>query len=624
MIDISYMILMNSLSRIDFSKGIFSWEILFLVLFFSSYGLIQNKTTKYLHKIGTFIAEYLPKQTEIEIVGWEYLSNSLYTFEYPHNMKAINYYVYSNNKSKNFRYFNNKRNGVYYSDDVKDALELDNTPNYTLGEVTNIKLEDDIYLSLYIDEMSGNDTNPDNKSNKITINWKIVMTLRSYKYSPIQLQDFINKCMIQYDNYTTNKNKNKTYHFIYQGKNNGKLSFSAKVISDFNNPDMQNYETFDNIFHANKNTIIKDINRLRDIDFYKRTGLKRKKGYLFYGEPGTGKTVTVMGMSNYDKRHIIEVPLSRVKTNNEFEQILNVSQINGIKFNPDNIIIFFDEIDVGTKLKRDNSDTNNKAESSDIESAKIISKAIKSSSEYEEISSGDKLNIGTLLSRLDGIGNYAGIIIVGATNDISNVDKALYRDGRLNLLKFDNASYDDMRCIIERYYQVDINNTQIEILKKLDGKISHAKIRLKLEHYETIDDLFIALSELEVKNYFDIDISNITQNQLLNNENDQQLITDKLIISNDDINLVKHLLHNEDSEEDENQNNENNEDNENDEDNENNEDDEDNEKDEDNIITTDTTVDDLNETNPYGERIQKILEKQIEINERYDNINGTF
>jgi hypothetical protein len=508
MIDITYMILMNSISRIDFGKGIFTYEVLTLILLIGSYNLIRDKLSRYIHKIFTYISNnILPKQTVIEIIGWEFLVNGFFTFEYPHNMKAINYYIYSNSKSKNFRYFNDKKNGVYYADEQKDCLDSDNTPNYMLGEVSNIYLEDDIYLSLYIENISPNDSNTmGNSNNKNSMNWKIIMNLKSYKYSPLQLQNFINKCILQYDNYTTNKNKNKTYHFIYQGKSSGKLSFSSKIISDFNNPDLQNYETFDNIFHSNKTQIIKDIQKLRDISYYRRTGLKRKKGYLFYGKPGTGKTTTVMAMSNDDKRHIMEIPLHRVETNNEFEQILNTSQINGIKFNPDNIIILLDEIDIGTKLNRnkinikqnvDESENYDDDDNSAVKGAKLISKVIKSVSEIEDNNTkSDKLNIGTLLSRLDGIGNYAGLIIVGTTNDISNIDEALYRDGRLNLIKFDNASTDDLKNIIERYYMVKLTEEQLNIISKLDMKISHAKIRLKLEYFETVDEFIKVIKDI--------------------------------------------------------------------------------------------------------------------------------
>jgi hypothetical protein len=192
MIDISQIIFMNLLSKIDLGKGIFTYEIVTLLILMGLYNNTKDKLGNYIFKLFLYLhSKILKKQTTIEIIGWEYLSNGLYTFEYPHNMTAINYYIYSNNKSKNFRYFNNKRNGIYYSDEVKNTLDNDNTPNYILGDVNNILLEDDIYLSLYTENLNTNN----NDSTKNYLNWKIVMTLKSYN-NPDVIQKFINKCII--------------------------------------------------------------------------------------------------------------------------------------------------------------------------------------------------------------------------------------------------------------------------------------------------------------------------------------------------------------------------------------------------------------------------------------------
>ena len=48
-----------------------------------------------------------------------------------------------------------------------------------------------------------------------------------------------------------------------------------------------------------------DIKRLRDIEYYQKNGIKRKKGYLFYGHPGCGKTLSVIAMALEDNRHIL-------------------------------------------------------------------------------------------------------------------------------------------------------------------------------------------------------------------------------------------------------------------------------------------------------------------------------
>ena len=46
-----------------------------------------------------------------------------------------------------------------------------------------------------------------------------------------------------------------------------------------------------------------------------------------------------MAMAKYDKRHILEIPLSRVKTNKEFEEIISSIEIDNIKIPKDKLII---------------------------------------------------------------------------------------------------------------------------------------------------------------------------------------------------------------------------------------------------------------------------------------------
>jgi ATP-dependent 26S proteasome regulatory subunit len=458
MIDIASILTMKILTKVD--KNISNIELL-LILF-----LIGINYNNFIIQWFKYVYNKIKIQyTEIEIIGWESLNDGLYTFEYPKVMTAINYYIYSIQKSNNFRYFNNKRNGIYYADSIKETIENEDVSNFMLGNVHKINIEDDIYISVITD-----DTNNTTSDKKTIINWKISMKIISYKNNTKYIQDFINRCIIKYEKHLSNNTNNKIYHFIYQGIKNNSLSFSSKIISDLNDSDQQNYETFDNIFHNNKQQIIDDINRLHNIDYYKKTGLKRKKGYMFYGLPGTGKTSTVMAMSNYDKRHIIEIPISRVHTNYELETILSLTSINNVDFLQENIIILFDELDIKTKYKIDIIEKKKKQfyhKNDDINDDKQI----------------DKLNISTLLSRFDGIGNYNGLIIVATTNNIDNIDGALYRDGRLNLIQFENATIVDIQNIIEKYYDCKLTNKLLDDIKELDKKISHAKIRCKLEYF---------------------------------------------------------------------------------------------------------------------------------------------
>ena len=402
-------------------------------------------------------------------------------------MTAINYYIYTNNKANNYKYFDNSRNGIYYCDSFNKHNEIDQ-PNYILNNVSYLQVYNDIYISIITKE----NTFENNRKNSHSI--QIIMTIHTYNHNSKYIQSFINRCINEYNAYNTSINKNKTYHFIYTGKTN-KLNFIVKLLSDENNEKYQNYETFDNIYHSNKNIIINDMKRLKNLEYYKKTGLKRKKGYLFYGPPGCGKTASVMAMSNYDKRHIIEIPLSRVKTNSEFEEILSMTQIDNISFEHNEIILLFDEIDIDTKLNRHNdtdSENSDDSETNIFLSPNQTSRNKKnqdnknddtSDSDNYDKSSSDKLNLGTLLSRFDGIYNYNGLIIIATTNNINKIDKALYRDGRLTLFKFDYATYDDIKNIIEKYYETTLTFEQLEKIQNIKN-LTHSKLRYKLEQYD--------------------------------------------------------------------------------------------------------------------------------------------
>ena len=470
MFDLSNFIIMNHLSKINLNDGLLTYEMLIILIFYII-SIFQDNIKNTIIKIIKFYSKNTKKYASINIIGWDTLSGSSYTFEYPYNMIAINYYIFINNKINNFKYYCSGKNGIYYRDDYKDYNKFDNKPIYILDDIYNLQIYDDIYISNNTETI---ETHNDTKKN--AYNWKKNIIIKSYNHDIKYIENFIEKCIIIYENYIFEKNKNKTYHFIYNQKkeDSSYLKFNSNIISNYNNNELVNYETFDNLFHSHKDRIIKDINKLKDIEFYKRNGLKRKKGYLFYGSPGTGKTSTVMAMSNYDKRHIIEIPLSRVKTNSDFEKILSLNNIDDINFNHENIILLFDELDIDTKLDIKENTKNKKNDTVEL----VLEK--------------DRLSLNTILSRLDGIGNYSGLIIVATTNNIDNINKALYRDGRLTLLEFTNATSKDLKDMIEKYYEIQINDD----LSKFHLKIPHSKIRCYLEQYDNKDNFIKNLTTL--------------------------------------------------------------------------------------------------------------------------------
>jgi hypothetical protein len=89
-------------------------------------------------------------------------------------------------------------------------------------------------------------------------------------------------------------------------------------------------KSFDNIFFPQKDDIINRINFFTyNKEWYRKRGIPHTIGFMFYGVPGCGKTSTIKAMANYTKRHIVSVPLSKIKSCKELLGIFYNSRING-------------------------------------------------------------------------------------------------------------------------------------------------------------------------------------------------------------------------------------------------------------------------------------------------------
>jgi hypothetical protein len=399
----------------------------------------------------------------IIFTGWNTLKNGIFYFDYPIPMNAICQYVVKNNLSNKLKFYSIERNSVFYIDYID---KNDNSINYILDEKENITISKDISLDIVTHKV-GCAKEKDDNSNITT--WKIELVLKSKTNSISNLTKFVENIMSEYQK---SKEKQILYHFIYQGwdEEMNCPKFSKSILSNLENDDEKSFETFDTLFSEHKSRIIKSIDRLKDMNYYKRTGLKRKVGYLFYGPPGCGKTSHVIAMSNYSKSHIIEVPLSRVNNNREIEGIINISKINDMDIPKDKLIILFDEIDqIDKVLNKDDKILNMMCNNKNTNNVPSVN-----------IKNNDTLSMGYILSRLDGVGNYNGIKIVATTNHKDKLEPALYRDGRLTPLYFDLIGRDIIKDIIEHYYQIKIDIETIP--EKI--KIAPSTLKKHLEDYQ--------------------------------------------------------------------------------------------------------------------------------------------
>jgi DNA replication protein DnaC len=429
---------------------------------------------------------YSKYKYSLKFQGHEVYNSGYHRFQFPYPLLAICHALMNERRVAKAVYINKDSNGKYvYRDELANA-DTD-MMHYILDAYQQFNYSPTLRI-----EFSKQKVQNEKQRDNI---WTIDLTLAS-SHSLKEIEDFISAAVVKYKTFMDRRNRNKIYHFIYKGQHSvedEEEPWSAAVLSDLDDPGNTNYETFDTLFTPNKASLLTDLERLKDFDYYKRTGQKRKKGYIFYGPPGCGKTSSVIAMANHDRRHILEIPMSRVKTNGEIEDILNLTSIGGVDFTKEQIILLFDEIDVGSEAlkKRDAERACDVADPLSMRAAfanaptpaALLAAAAAAGHQQQPgpIKPTDSICLGTLLSRLDGVGSYNGVIIVATTNCIDQLSPAIYRHGRLNPVQFDYMNQTDMIKMIEAFYDVALTDEQISRLPTYEHEITPASLRYYME-----------------------------------------------------------------------------------------------------------------------------------------------
>jgi len=173
---------------------------------------------------------------------------------------------------------------------------------------------------------------------------------------------------------------------------NGEVKCAGRIIN----------KTFDNIYLDGGiiDDLKKDLDTFRDSkETYDKYGIRYKRTYLFYGEPGTGKSSLSLAISNYTKRDVLSINMSKDMTDSNL--------ITLVSNRPNKSIILFEDIDCLL------DDINRKEESKEKEV---------------------KISLSCILNILDGIYTPNDVIFIITTNNLDKIDDAIKRKGRTDIL----------------------------------------------------------------------------------------------------------------------------------------------------------------------------------------------
>ena len=188
--------------------------------------------------------------------------------------------------------------------------------------------------------------------------------------------------------------------------------------------------------------IIHDIKNYLDSKtalWYRQREIPYRRGYLFYGSPGCGKTSFALALAGHFELMIYIVPLMEAEIDDcKLSSLLRRIVVPSV--------LVLEDVDCAgmgrNRVKNDEvADGNQKPRSK------------------------SNVSLSGLLNAIDGMLSPEGHIVIMTTNDVEGLDEALKRPGRVDcMLEFSKASTEQVRAMFRKLYGQTLVSTEIHTL----------------------------------------------------------------------------------------------------------------------------------------------------------------
>ena len=379
------------------------------------------------------------------------------------------------------------------------------------------------------------------KSGKNNISDIEIIHLNIFSYTiPVgKLQLFIDEITNKYISEIQNTRINKRFIYSLLGKDTNDSENYNKYES-WEECEFISSRKFDNLFFEEKESLMQKINFFnKNRDWYEKEGHPWTLGLGLSGPPGTGKTSIIKCIANMLNRHLIVIPLNKIKTQREFSQYYFETRYNRDNdpnsINFDNKIIVFEDIDCMTDIVKVRNSKSQELNSTDkllrhlikkvnhqsktLSDETICKKNNKEEREEKDEDSNDlyidsncsmlnappnhdKITLSFILNIIDGLRETPGRILIITSNKYEELDPALIRPGRIDYtLKMNNASLVTLHNMFEHYYHISLSeclDKSYDKLKELliDFVLSPADIVNIRLHSDTPDNFVTNMFKL--------------------------------------------------------------------------------------------------------------------------------
>jgi hypothetical protein len=388
---------------------------------------------------------------------------------------------------------------VVESTDVNDSTN-DDDDNYSkqnkkskhessflIGKNRPFIMKDDIYMYTTYHERHNDNENKGFE----TYTEHYGVTLYSFTLSVSQLTKIISDITADYIDKINKKRMDNL--FIYRLK-----SFDEDGNAIWSEIPFKSTRRFDNFYFKGKDKVISQLNKfLKGRDEYEKNGDPYSCGFGLSGPPGTGKTSFIKALANNTHRHIIEIPLDKINSEDQLLSAYFCKSFTRKQSEPydfDKKIICFEDFDCQMGMDE-------RPESADfLDLTKMIDtfKTVSSEKEIqidnatikkvlEGAKSSQKISLSTMLNILDGVRENDGRITVITSNRYESLDSALTRPGRIDIhLNMQNACKEIINEIYKHRTGKILDQKAMEFIG--DKTISHAKVVAAIRKTDTQEE----------------------------------------------------------------------------------------------------------------------------------------
>lgn len=190
--------------------------------------------------------------------------------------------------------------------------------------------------------------------------------------------------------------------------------------------------------------ILADINEfLTSREWYHERGIPYRRGYLFYGKPGSGKTSLIMGLSDELKLNIHVLNLGNRSVSDD-------SLPGLMRTVPPRSIVLMEDIDAVVPDREIEEEEENEDV---VESTPPSQPSTSASGKSAEKKAAQRVSLSCLLNCLDGVMASNGSMVFMTSNHPERLDPALTRPGRIDVRKeFGYVQDEQAQKLFQRFY----------------------------------------------------------------------------------------------------------------------------------------------------------------------------